>query len=167
MYNSLLSPQGFPPFLDLLTLGLETFRHRHFITKMFQHVQVLVLRTYRQIDISSPWTFRHMDILAQGIFGTIDVSAWDISAPEHFGTQIFWHLAMQYGQCYCAKISMCQNIPVLKCPRAKTSMVPKNPYAVKSSCRNDQITEMSLYRNVHGDEMSMYRSVCRAKTCTC
>jgi hypothetical protein len=53
--------------------------------------------------ISYPWTFRHKnfsqgDILAQGFFGTMDVLARDISALEHFGTWIFWHLAKQYGR---------------------------------------------------------------------
>ena len=43
-------------------------------------------------------TFRHGDILAQGIFSTMDISARDILAPEHFGTWIFGHLAKQYGR---------------------------------------------------------------------
>ena len=33
--------------------------------------------------------FWHGDILAQGIFGTMDILARDILAPEHFGTWIF------------------------------------------------------------------------------
>ena len=31
-------------------------------------------------------TFQHGYILAQGIFGTMDVSAQNILAPKHFGT---------------------------------------------------------------------------------
>ena len=111
--------------------------------------------------ISSPWTFRHKnfsqgDILAQGFFGTMDVLARDISALEHFGTWIFWHLAKQYGRFgtdILPPVLLCWNVNVPKCPRA---MVTKNPCAKKS-----------LYRNVHRDKMSMNRNTYMAATCMC
>jgi hypothetical protein len=61
-------------------------RHRHFIIGTFWHVHVLALRTYRHMDILSPWMFQHKDFLARGHFGTrnfgsMDVSARDISSP--------------------------------------------------------------------------------------
>ena len=107
-------------------------------------------------------TFRHGDILAQVIFSSMDFSAWSISAPEHFAFQhldilapskVIWtfrHL------CYCAEMSMCQNVFVPKRPWCQKIFVPKSPRA-----------EKSLYRNVHGDEMSMCWYVRRAETCTC
>ena len=59
------------------------------------------------------WMFNHKNISAgtlsrpanvpldghfnTGTFQHGDISARDISAPEHFGTWIFWHLAKEYG----------------------------------------------------------------------
>ena len=99
-------------------------------------------------------TFRHGDILVQGILGTIDIATRDISAAEHFGTWIFWHLANKYGH-----FGNCATVP--KSPTAETSMVAKNPWAEKSLCQK------VLYWKVLGDEMSMFRYVRRAETCTC
>ena len=41
--------------------------------------------------------FGSWDILAEGIFGGMDILAWDITATKHFSTWIFWNLAKQYG----------------------------------------------------------------------
>ena len=63
-------------------------------------------------------TFRHRDILAQGIFSTMEI------LPQTISAQTFWHL------CYCAKISMCQNIY-----RAKTC-IRRNVSGRNVTCRN-------------------------------
>ena len=61
----------------------------------------------------------------------------------------FWHL------CYCAKMSMCRNVPMLKCS------VPKIPLAENSSC---QKLSMSKRFRV---ETSICRNVRSAERCSC
>ena len=120
----MLRAKGFPPFWHL-TFRQETFRHGHFITGAFWHVHVSALQTYQHMDILSPWTFRRKDFFAWGHFGTMGVSAQDISAPEHLGTWIFWHLAKQYGHFgtdIWAPVLLCRNVHVLKYPCAEIYM---------------------------------------------
>ena len=105
----------------------QSFRHGCFIMETIRHVHPLALRTFRQMDVSTREpldmaTFWHGEFLAQRIFGTMDIKARDISAPEHFGTWIFWHLAKQYG-CFAtdilAPVLLCRNVHVPKCPRVE------------------------------------------------
>ena len=123
--------------------GPEHFSKSHFGTDVSsrEHFGTLALRTFRQMDFSTPdrfdmGNFRHGEFLARGIFGTRTFRHRDISAPERFGTWIFWHLAKQCGhfgtdisapgpKCPCAEMSPCRDAPV-----------PKNPSAEKSPCRN-------------------------------
>ena len=113
----------------------QSFRHGCFIMETIRHVHPLALRTFRQMDISTRESFdlgnfRQGEFSAQGIFGTMDISARDISAPEHFSTWIFWLLAKQYG-CFGIDIlapvllSMCRNVPMPKCSCAKNSLCRK------------------------------------------
>ena len=128
--------------MDISSLG-------HFGTCMFRPCGRTGTWTFRLNGCFDTRTFRHGDILAQGIFSTMDVSAQDISAPEHFSTWIFWHLAKQYGHFgkdILAPVLLCRNVHVLNVP------VPKCPW-----CRK------ILVLNIHGDNMSM----CRNTYCTC
>ena len=62
-------------------------------------------------------TFRHRDILTQGIFGTMDISPWDILAPEDFRTWMFFRLGKQYGHFgrdIVAPVRLCRNANVPK-----------------------------------------------------
>jgi hypothetical protein len=116
-------------------LALWTFQD-HFDTGIFRQ------GSFQQKDILaqkrfSKGKFRHLNISAYGYFGTLQ-SNIDILA------QTFCHL------CYCAEISMCQNVPVLKCSYAKNSsclkvLLPKSPHMARSKHSN---VEMSICQNV-------------------
>ena len=131
----------------------ESFWHGCFITGTFRHVHHSVLQTFGQMDISTQehfdmWIFWHGDFSARGIFGTGTFRHGDISAHGHFGT------VAQVPKCLCrnvhialqgAKISLCQNVPVPKIPRAKNSLcrkgpLPKRPRVETSICQNVCIT---------------------------
>jgi hypothetical protein len=73
----------------------------------------------------------------------MDVLAWNISATEHFGTWIFWHLAKAIWTFRHRHFGTFATVP--KCPCAKKS----------------------LYQIVNGDEMFMCRNNYRAETCIC
>ena len=101
----------------------------HFSTCMFWpwgHTGTWTFRLHGHFDR----TFQHRDILAQGIFGAMDISAWDISVSEQFSTWIFWHLAKQYGRfgtcrnVHGAEKSLCQKVPMPKsfCTKMSTEM---------------------------------------------
>ena len=91
-------------------------------------------------------------------FRTMDISAWDISAPEHFSTDILapfkaiWTFQHRnFGTCAtvlicphaemflcqkflmlgipCAEKSPCRNVLVLKCPSAGPSAAPNGACA--------------------------------------
>ena len=89
-------------------------------------------------------TFRQMDISTLERFGMGNFRHGEFSAPEHFGTWIFWHLAKQYGRFgtdISAPVLLCRNVHVPKCPRAEMFLCqkflgPKSPCAEKSPCRN-------------------------------
>ena len=123
-------------------LALQTFRQMYFsIPERFD------MGYFRHGEFSAPehfgtGIFRHLNISAHGYFGTLQ-SNMDVSA------QTFRHL------CYCAEMSMCQNVPVPKCPWCRKILVPKSPDAKKF-----------LYQNVYGDEMSMCRNTYRAESWT-
>ena len=72
------------------------FRHLRFQQESFWH-GCLITCTVQPCGRSGSWTFQHGNVLtwglfgtgfflARGIFGTMDISAQDITAPEHFGT---------------------------------------------------------------------------------
>ena len=143
------------------TFWQESFPHGCFITGTFRHVHHLALQTFRQMDIST-WehfdmgTFRHEDFSARGRFGTGTFWHGDISAHGHFGT------VAQVPKCLCqnvhialqgAKISISQNIPVLKCSGVEKSLSRKFPMlkhsnVEKSICQNVRSAERSKCRNV-------------------
>ena len=88
-------------------------------------------------------TFWHRDILAQVIFGTMDVSARDISAPEDFRTWMFCRLWNQYGhfgtlcqRVHGVKTYLCWKISVAKCPYTKMFMCWYIRRAEPCTCRN-------------------------------
>ena len=127
------------------------------------HVHVSALRMYQHIDILSQWTFWHGVILAQGIFGTMDVSAWDILAPEHFGTCMdilvpckaiwtFWHrhfgTCATMPECSCVEMSPCRNVHGAKKSLCQNVPVPKSPRTKTSICPNTYKAEMCMRRNV-------------------
>ena len=116
-------------------------------------------QTFHHWDISACSCFGLADALAHGHFGTRNFLhhgclARDMSAPEHFGTWIFWHLAKQYGHfgtdilapwhlCYCAKMSFFQNVPTPKSPCTKTSMEKICPCAgtpTEPECPGDEMS---------------------------
>ena len=121
---------GFPPFCHL------TFGKRHFSTDisstgyfgrcMFRPCRHTGTWTFHRHGHFDTRTFQHEDILAKGIFNAMDISAWDISATEHFSIWIFWHLEKQYKRFSTdtsAPVLLCQNVHVPKCPRAEMSVV--------------------------------------------
>ena len=141
----------------------ESFGHGCFIMGTFWHMPCSALRTFRQINFSTPERF-DMGHFRHGEF-------WheEFSAPEHFGTGIFRHLNISahgyFGTlqsnmdvsaqtfrhlCYCAEMSMCRNVPVPKCSCAENS-----------SCRKVTMSKCSRV------EMSICRNVCSAEWCTC
>ena len=138
--------------------GFRLFRHRHFITGIFRHV-----------DISSPWSFRQGDYLAHELFRTRTFWHRDITALIHFGTWIFrqngcfgtvTHFSTGAKMSAQTSILLCM---VPKFPSAETSMcwnifVPKCPSAIMSPCQNVPVP-VSSCRSVHGDRMSMCRNV--------
>ena len=85
--------------------------------------------------------FWHLNILAHGYFGTLQ-SSMDIYS------QTFRHL------CYCAEMSMCQNVPMPKCSCAENSscwkvFMPKSPHVEMFPCWNVHLPECLQYRMVH------------------
>ena len=118
------------------TFWQESFRHGCFITGTFRHMHCSALRTFQQMDFSTPERFD------MGNFGMGNFRHEEFSAPEHFGTGIFRHLNISaqgyFGTlqsnmdvlaqtfrdlCYCAKMTMCRNVPVPKIPRAAKILV--------------------------------------------
>ena len=98
---------------------------------------------FRLEEFLAPWTF----------------SARDISAPDHFGIWIFWHL------CYCAEMSMCGNVAVPQCSCAENSSCQKVPMSKcsrveRSICQNVSSAEWCTSRNV-----SMMKHLCRNDSC--
>jgi hypothetical protein len=94
--------------------GTENFGKSHFGTDVSspEHFGTC---TVRHCGRSGRWTFQHWNFSTWGIFSTGKFRHEEFSAPEHFGTGIFWHLAKKYGRfgkdiwhlCYCAEMSMC------------------------------------------------------------
>ena len=121
---------------------------------MFYHENISACAPFGDANVPADGRFntrtcQHGNFLVQGIFGTRNF--WHnghfgtgILAPEHFAARIFWHLAKQYDvsaqtfrhRCYCAKIAMCQNIPVLKILPAKKSPMSKPCRVETSICQN-------------------------------
>ena len=126
--NQLIS-DGCPPFRH------RRFLHGHFGTCKFQPCGRTCTWKFRFHGRFDTRTFRHREILVQWIFGTMNVSARDISATEHFGTWMFWHLGKQNGH-----FSTCAT--VLKCPCNETSAGPKHARAEMSQWWNAR-AEMS------------------------
>ena len=129
---------------------------------MFHHGNISAHALFGAADVPANGlfnnrTFQHGEFLAWGIFGTRNFWHLNISAQGYFGTlqsnmdvsaQTFRHL------CYCAKMSPCQNIQVLKCPCAEKSLcgkvhVPNSPWSqnvhvLKCICLWNVCAEMSL-----------------------
>ena len=118
-------------------------------------------------------TFWHKEFSTREIFSTMDISARDILAPEHFGTWIFWHLAKHYGLsaqtfrylCYCAEMSPCRNVLVPKIPRVENSSCRKVPMSERSRVETsifqiDRSAERCRYRNV-----TAMKHLCRNDSC--
>ena len=134
---------------------------RVILARMFHHGNILAhalclaLQTLWQMDVSTQERFNignfwHREFLAQGIFGTGTFRHLNISAHGYFGTlqsnmdvsaQTLRHL------CYCAEMSMFQNIPVPKCSCAKNSSCRKDPMR-KSPHVKCSFAKMFICRNV-------------------
>ena len=119
-------------------------------------------------------TFQHGEILARWIFGTMNFQHRNISAAHgYFGTlqsnmdvsaQTFWHL------CYCAKMSMCQNVPMPRHSCAKNSLNQKIPmskcsHVKRSICQNVSSAEWCTYLKMFPwwnicAEMTLAKSKC-------
>ena len=121
-----------------------------------------------ELDNFGTRIFQHMNVSILGNFGTMQ-SSTDVSA------QTFWHLCRNVLLCrnvHFAKISMCLNVPVPKCPCAKRSLcqniqVRKCPYAEKPCagkfmCRIVSLPKCPWRPTVHvpkfpGDEISVLK----------
>ena len=161
----------FSKFLHALTMSflpIDHFGTEHFGTNVSSQEHFGTC-TVRRCGRSGRWTFQHQNISTWGIFGTGNFRHEEFSAPEHFGTGIFWHLNISahgyfgtlqsnmdfsaqtfWHLCYCAKMSMCRNVPVPKCSCAENS-----------SCRKVPMSKCSRV------EMSICRNVCSTEWCTC
>ena len=110
------------------------------------------LRTFRQMDFSTlerfdMGYFRHREFSALGIFGTWTFWHIDILAPCK-AIWTFRHL------CYYAKMSMCRNVHVPKCPLAemflcRKVLMPKSPNVEMFPCWNVHLPESLQRRMVH------------------
>ena len=108
----LVRKYGFPLY-RYLTFPPEKFRHRHFITRTFRHMHVLLLQAFWLMDFLAPWTFQLRHISAHGHFVTL----------------------AQVPKCRCQNV--CSKMYILLCemPKhpstkislAEISMVPKIP----------------------------------------
>ena len=144
------------------TFRQESFRHGCFITGTFRHMHHSALRTFRQMDFSTPerfnmGNFRHGEFSARGIFCTWSFRHRDISAPEPFGTWIFWHLANQYGRFgtdILALVLLCRNVHMPKCSHSemflcRKILVTKIPHVEMLPCWNVHLPESLQCRMVH------------------
>jgi hypothetical protein len=76
--------------------GTEHFGKSHFGTDVSsqEHFDTCTLRpcgrsdrwTSQHGNVFDIWTFWQVEFMTPGIFGTMDITAWNISAPKHFGT---------------------------------------------------------------------------------
>jgi hypothetical protein len=143
----------------------QSFRHGCFIMETIRHVHPLALRTFRQMDISTRESFdlgnfRQGEFSAQGIFGTMDISARDILVLEKIwhmdilapckSIWMFWHrhfdTCVSVPKCPCAEMFLCRNVHMPKIYHAKNSSHQKLPmlkrYRVETSiCQNVRSTK--------------------------
>ena len=118
----------------------DIFGKRHFGT------DILACACFGLADIAVHGHFVFMDVSTQGLFDRETFWHKEFLAPWTFGHRIFWYLnILAYGYfptwqsnmnisaqkfvhlCYSAEMFMCRNVSTTKCPRAKMSMVPKDP----------------------------------------
>ena len=117
---------------------------RDISARTFHHQDTSACACFGPAVLPAHGHFISMDVSIQGLFGMRTFWLKEFLPPWISRHWIFWHL------CYCAVMSLCQNI------HCRKILVPKSPCVKKS-----------LYRNVHGDKMSMCRNTYRAETCMC
>ena len=130
---------------------------------MFHHGNISACAPYGHADVPTDGhfnmgTFWHGDFSAWGILDTMDISAHDILAREHFCTWTFLHMDIlalckaiwtfwhrHFGtcatvpKCPCAEMSPCRNFPVLKISCAENSSCWKVPM---SKCQQRRMVHL-------------------------